>query len=137
MKNKKIALLLISASMSILVLAGCSTTKAPTTTTKAPTTTTMKSSIKGNHTKKANSTSMMKTLYSDTLKSLVTSKTITQTQSNKVLADLTKKSQVKGNANKLSTLVKNRIITQSQADIINKTIKTNTNKLKNDMKKMK
>jgi len=51
MKNKKIALILLSVSMSILVFAGCSSTKAPTT---------MKSSMKMNNTKTSNSTSMSK-----------------------------------------------------------------------------
>ena len=118
MKNRKIALILISVSMSILVLAGCGSTKAPTTT-KTPTTTKSQTTTKA--------PIAMESLYSNSLKSLVASKAITQTQSNKVLVELTKD---KSNVNKLSTLVKSRIITQAQADKINQNIKNNILKIK-------
>jgi ABC-type glycerol-3-phosphate transport system substrate-binding protein len=138
MKNKKIALMLMSASMSILVLAGCGSKKVPTTTKKVPTTmkpsmkrnhdktnqkiknnmnkinttkkasTTKRSLIKRNHTKISNSTSRINTVYANALKSLVTSKTITQTQSNKALTELTG----------LSGLVTAKTITQAQEDTV-------------------
>ena len=102
MKNRKIALLLISISMSVLVLVGCGSKVA--TTTKAPIT--------------------MESIYSTSLKPLVASKAITQTQLNIALIELTK-----SNANKLSTLVKNHIITQAQADKIKQNIKNNILKI--------
>ena len=105
MKNRKIALILISISMSVLVLVGCGSSVI--TTTKAPIT--------------------MESIYSNSLKPLVASKAITQTQSNKVLVELTKD---KSNANKLSTLVKSHVITQTQADKINQNIKNNILKVK-------
>ena len=102
--------------MSVLVLAGCGSKVA--TTTKAPTTTKVAIATKSPIT--------MKLLYSNSLKPLVASKAITQTESNKVLVELTKD---KSNANKLSTLVKSRIITQAQANKINQNIKNNILKI--------
>jgi len=125
MKNAKITSVLISASISILIFVGCSSTKAPTTMKPSNT---MKSSM---NTAKSNSTTMMKTLYSDTLKALVTDKTITQTQSDKILKELTRDvSQVKGNINRLSALVKSRVITQAQSDKINQRIQEAMKKIK-------
>ncbi len=125
MKNTKITSVLISASISILIFVGCSSTKAPTTVKPSNT---MKSSM---NTSKSNSTTMMKTLYSDTLKSLVTDKTITQSQSNKILKELTRDmSQVKGNINRLSALVKSHVITQAQSDKINQRIQEAMKKIK-------
>jgi len=174
MKNTKITSILISASMAILVFTGCgSTTKAPNATNPPI-----------NNTTKPNqpiSTTTMKTLYSKTLKELVTAKTITKTQSKKVLATITQDmSQGSGTTNnsagttpstgtnmtpntgayggtgagtssggigtgtgttnstnqtgttnnattminRLSSLVKSRVITQVQADTIHKKIQT-------------
>jgi hypothetical protein len=92
MKNAKIASMLISVSTTILVFTGCgSNAKAPMVkspiisktqvVTKTPNTTKTNQSI---------STATVKTLFSKTLKGLVTTKTITQTQSSKVFAVITK-----------------------------------------------
>ncbi|MGH4139918.1 hypothetical protein [Clostridium sp.] len=82
MKNTKIASILVSASMTILVFSGCSgRTKIPNVVTKQQ----MSNTIKPNQ---SNSIAMRE-LYSKTLKELVTAKTITQTQSSKVLAAIT------------------------------------------------
>ena len=81
----------------------------------------------------ANSTAMMKTLYSDTIKELVTAKMITKTQSQKVLEQLTKdisqNTRTSTNMNKLSVLVKSHVITQEQADKINQKIMNAMNKV--------
>ncbi|MBW9145751.1 hypothetical protein KTC92_02575 [Clostridium sp. CM027] len=106
MKNVKIASTFIIISISILLFTACNSMKSPTNTTK-----------------KAILPTATKTIYSDTLKGLVTAKTITQTQSDKVMEDATKNvSQVKGSINRLGTLVENRVITQIQADKINQEI---------------
>lgn len=132
MKNaKKITSILIIASMSMVMFAGCSATKAATTTN----TTTTKT-----QTSKVNPTAI-KTLYTDTLKNLVTAKTITQAQSDKVLAAViknvpkgtgsgktngttnkssgNKKSGTRFKNNQIATLVTSGVITQAQADTIN------------------
>ena len=70
----------------------------------------------------------MESIYSNSLKQLVASKAITQTQANKVLTELTK-----SNANILSTLVKDHIITQEQADKIKQNIKNNVMKIKKEI----
>ena len=125
MKNKRNILILISASMTILIFVGCSSTKSPTTMKPSIT---MKSSM---NTAQANSTLMLRTFYSDILKALVTAKTITQTQSEIVLGELTRDvPQVKGKMNKLSALVKSLIITQAQSDIINQKIQEAMEKIK-------
>ncbi|MBW9152292.1 hypothetical protein [Clostridium estertheticum] len=85
MKNTKISLTLISVSMSILLFTGCNMKNS----TKVP----MNNTNRSNQINKSNqsmSTSSMKTLYSNTLKELVTAKTITNTQSKKVLSSITK-----------------------------------------------
>ncbi|WP_298844645.1 hypothetical protein [Clostridium sp.] len=122
MKNTKISSILIIVSLSTMLFAGCSSTKP---TTKKPIVT-PKTAV--NNTVKALSEDM-KLLYTDTLKVLVKAKTITQTQSDKVMAEVKKNvSQVKGNFNKLSKLVKDKVITQLQADIINEKIQKNMKK---------
>ena len=162
MKNTKIASILISVSMTILVFTGCgNTTKAPMNyTTKAPMNNTTKPPM--NETTKPNqskSTAKMKTLYSKTLKDLVTEKTITQTQSKKVLAAITKNmSQGSGTTNNntgvpntgtgaetgtsnnttnmingLSSLVKSRVITQTEANTIHERIQTDLINMQNNM----
>lgn len=152
MKNTKISLILISVSMTILVFTGCGMPNS----TKTP----MNNTNRTNQTNKSNqsiSTATMKTLYSNTLKELVTANTITNTQSKKVLAAITKNMSqgsvtnssngttpntgTTGTAgttgtgttnstnqigttnntnviNGLSSLVKSKVITQVQADII-------------------
>lgn len=84
MKNVKIASILISTSLSILILSGCnvrqsSYTKESRIPMKSPAT--MKSSM--------DSTAVIKTHYANVLKTLVKDKVITQNQSNKVLVGLT------------------------------------------------
>lgn len=133
MKNITIASILISVSMSIVIFTGCSNPpKVPNsenlpTQIKPP----MNNTTKSNQ---SNSTAMMKTLYSNALKDLVTAKTITQTESDKVLKELTMDMSqvkgVKGNINKLSALVKSHVITQAQADKINQRIQNGINKIK-------
>lgn len=82
MKNTKIASILISVSMTIIVFSGCSSRiKIPNVVTKQQ----MNNAIKPDQ---SNSTAMVE-LYSKTLKDLVTAKTITQNQSRKVLAAIT------------------------------------------------
>ena len=88
----------------------------------------MNNAMKSNQ---ANSAATMKTIYSNILKDLVTAKTITQTESDRVFKELTRDmSQVKGNINKLSALVKSHVITQTQADKINQKIQNAMNKIK-------
>ena len=85
MKKTKISLILMSVSMTILALTGCgipSSTKAPMNNTK--------STNQTNKYKQSMSTATMTTLYSNTLKELVVDKTITNTQSKKVLAVITR-----------------------------------------------
>ncbi|MCB2305666.1 hypothetical protein LGL08_00360 [Clostridium estertheticum] len=85
MKNTKTSLILISVSMTILLFTGCNMRNS----TKAP----MNNTNRSNQINKSNqsiSTASMKTLYSNTLKELVTAKKITNTQSKKVLAAITK-----------------------------------------------
>jgi len=108
MKNAKIASILISVSMTILVFTGCgSNTKAPIVKspiiTKTPVVTKTPNTTNPNQNNQPNqsiSTATVKTLFSKTLKGLVTTKTITQTQSRKVLAAITKNmSQGSGTTN--------------------------------------
>ncbi|MBU3154380.1 hypothetical protein [Clostridium estertheticum] len=86
MKNaKKITSILIASSITMAMFVGCgskttaSTTAATTTTAVTTTTETTKPD-----------TSTMKTTYTTVLKALVTDKTITQSQSDKVLAVVAK-----------------------------------------------
>jgi hypothetical protein len=138
MKNTKIASILVSVSMTIIVFSGCSgRTKMPNVVTKQE----MNNTIKPNQ---SNPTAMTE-LYSKTLKELVTAKTITQTQSRKVLAAITNNmtpntvkapdavttpngvkapnSVMAPNTtpiiNGISSLVKSKVITQAQANTIN------------------
>lgn len=138
MKNTKIASILISGSMSILLFAGCS--KAPTNIkTQLPTTNKSTNNTINTQIPKTYSTAEMKTLYADTLKELITAKTITMTESNKVFVELTKNMpqmaktttrNLMDSNKKLSALVKSHVITQSQADKINQKIKNSMNKIK-------
>lgn len=136
MKNvKKITSILIVSSMAITMFVGCGSKSA---NTSDQTTDNTQSTQKGN---KRFDPTAMKTLYSSALKSLVSAKTITQSQSDKVLAVETKNVQRgtekgrssgtgkqsgtnKGNrknnmGNKLSTLVSSKVITLAQSNTIN------------------
>ena len=143
MKNaKKITSILIVASMVMVLFVGCGSTKTDTTTNANTNATNSK-------TRKFDTTAI-KTLYSDTLKSLVTDGTITQVQSDQVLEAVTKnvpqdtetgksagtdkssgtdKSKDTGKStgtkpknNRLSELVTSGVITQAQADTINQKV---------------
>lgn len=97
MRNSKSILILIIVVLSIVVFTACNTTNIPTD--MSPT---------------------IKTIYSSSLKELVTAHTITQTQSDKVLEEVKNNmAQGKGCSNGLGSLVKNGIIYKSQADTIN------------------
>jgi len=110
MKSTKITSILISASISILVLAGCGTsprtvpnaTKVPmNNTTKPSQSKQTNESIQSNQ---PNQTAMRKTIYSKALNELVTAKSITLAQSKKVLASLTRNmSQETNNKNQTNT----------------------------------
>lgn len=99
MKNTKIASILISVCMTILVFTGCGS---PSKATNAPKPL-MNNTTRPNENNGCNqaiSTDRMKTLFTKTLKDLVIKKTITQTQSDKVLAAITKNtSQSSGTTN--------------------------------------
>ena len=128
MKNTKTASIFIIVSLSIMLFSGCSSMKS---TTKK-TTMTPKTAV--NNTVKV-ITEDMQMLYSDSLKALVTAKTITQTQSNKVMEEVTKNvSEVKGNINRLSKLVKDKVITQLQANKINEKIEKGMKNIKSQHK---
>ena len=101
MKNAKLASILITAIISILVFTGCnSSTNTPLV---------MSSNIK--------------TIFSNTLKELVTDKTITQSQSDKVLNEVeTDMSESKGCCYGLFPLVRDGVINQGQSDEITKRI---------------
>ena len=145
MKNaKKITSILIITSMAITMFVGCSSKSA---STSAQATTTSQSTQTGN---KNFDPTAMKTLYSNVLKPLVTAKTITQSQSDKILAAETKNvqrswgtgrpvgtaTQSSANrqngtnrrngkntmSNKLSTLVSSKVITLAQSNTINQKI---------------
>ena len=97
MKNKKITSTLFIVSLSILIFVGCSSVVTPIAITK--------------------------TVYSNTLKILVSDGTITQTQSNKVIGVvLSNMKDNKGNMQGLRELVLSGEINKRQADIINKKI---------------
>jgi hypothetical protein len=143
MKNaKKITSILMVASMTMVLLVGCGSTKTDTTTNT-------NTNATNSQTRKSDPTAI-KTLYSDTLKSLVTDGTITQAQSDQVLEAVTKnvpkdtetgksagtdkssgtdKSKgtdkstgTKPKNNRLSELVTSSVITQAQADTINQKV---------------
>ena len=90
MKNVKITSILIISSISIFILAGCSSNsmKKPTIP-KAPVTTNTGNNIANTETKKSDTMVATEKIYIKTLKGLVTAKTITQAQSDKVLAVVT------------------------------------------------
>ena len=97
MKNKKIISTLFIVSLCILIFVGCSSMETPIAITK--------------------------TIYSNTLKTLVDEGTITQTQSNKVLGEvLSNMKENKGNMQGLRELVLSGEITKRQANLINKKI---------------
>ena len=92
MKNPKLKSMLITASICALVFTGCGTrmqnsTRSPIDT-KPPTTQNYKNNTSNSIAGTSDQTAM-KNLYSKTLKGLVTARTITQTQSDKVLTALT------------------------------------------------
>ncbi|HEY8892717.1 MAG TPA: hypothetical protein VIM70_20985 [Clostridium sp.] len=129
MKNVKITSIFIIVSISIMIFTACSSMKSPTI--KKPL---MAPQKEINNTVKAISTAM-KTIYTDTLKGLVTAKTITQAQSDKVMEEVTKNvSKAKGSINRLSKLVKNNVITQGQADKINQNIEKAMKSIKSQLK---
>ena len=113
MKNAKITSIFIIVSISIMMFTACSSnTKKPPITPQTAV----------NDTEKGISTAT-KTIYDDTLKGLVKVKTITQTQSDKVMEEVTKNvSKAKGSVNRLDKLVKDKVIDQKQADKINQEI---------------
>ena len=144
MKNaKKITSILIVASMTMVLLVGCGSAKADTATNTNTNATTKSQKRKSDPT-------AIKTLYSDTLKSLVTDGTITQAQSDQVLEAVTKNvpqdtekvksagtdkssgtdkpkdtgksTGTKPKNNRLSELVTSGVITQAQADTINQKV---------------
>jgi len=157
MKNaKKITSILMAVTITMAMLVGCSTKKADATSSTATTATTANTNGTANANKSDQGT--MKTLYSNVLKALVTNKTITQTQSDKVLVVIVKTTQTNsekpsgtpptdnqkpsgeapkdgekpsgtaptGGSNSkdniLSALVTSKVITQVQADTINKNV---------------
>mgnify|MGYP001615731979 CR=1 FL=1 len=70
-----------------------------------------------------NSISITKTIYQGTLKTLVYDKTITQNQSDKVLAEVLKNvNESKGGLYGLSDLVISGVLNKSQANTINQRI---------------
>lgn len=133
---KKLISILIVASISIAALSGCSSKSASANAN---------TSSNSNQTQKHKNfdPSAMKTRYETVLKELVTDKTITQDQSDKIIAEITKQAanrpQNSGNkknwqnnkqggngqhknggnrGNQLSSLVSSGVITQAQADTI-------------------
>jgi len=145
---KKITSVLIVTSMAITMLVGCASKSADTsanTTTTAKTVSATQPTATGQARNKKFDPVAMKTLYSNVLKSLVTAGTITQIQSDKVLAAETKNtaqsiatSKATGTAvpkgtnkpngrrpmnNRLSVLVTSKVITLAQFDTINQKIK--------------
>ena len=145
--SKKITSLLVIASISITVLVGCSSKSADT---NAETSNNKQPFANGQARNRNFDPVAMKTLYSNVLKSLVTAKTITQLQSDKVLAEETKNEAKNVGMNKpsgtvkpigtnkaggsnnpngrrpmnnrLSVLVTKKVITLAQSDTINQKI---------------
>jgi hypothetical protein len=149
MKSKrKIISILIVASMSVALFAGCSSKTADTSSATNQTTT---NGRPGNGNNRSFDPAAMKTRYESVLKDLVTAGTITQDQSDKVLEAVTKNipnpgskgsnqssdknSQSQNNQagngqnrtrnNPLSALVTSGVITQAQADAINQKLRGN------------
>jgi hypothetical protein len=136
--SKKITSILIIASISLTALVGCSS---KSTDTNAETSNSKQPFANGQARNRNFDPVAMKTLYSNVLKSLVTSGTITQIQSNKVLAAETKNtaqsiatSKPTGTAvpkgtnkpngrrptnDRLSVLVTSKVITLAQFTTIN------------------
>ena len=136
---KKQLLFLLVFSLSLFIFAGCQS-KSPVNTSSSKTTN--KSSFNAE---------AMKQKMKDSIKPLVTNKTITQAQEDKIVAALTlmnsgknngnaqnkKSGQTKGTGNgtgmnrqltELTKLVSDKVITQAQADAVTKAIKVNTTK---------
>lgn len=134
---KKLMSIFIAASISIIALTGCSSNKISSTSSTT-------SSNNGHAHNKGNrkfNPSAMKTRYETVLKELVADKTITQDQSDKILAEVTqninKPRQQNNNENnqnsnyanggnrknQLSSLVSSGVITQAQADTINQKLR--------------
>jgi|GEM_PF-2475191 len=98
-------LILIVTALSVSILIGCNFTKPSNNSVVTP-----------------------ETFYSDALETLVSDKTITQTQSNQVfLKVLQNVNDSEGCINGLNELVTNNIITQSQVTIINDKIQLDMN----------
>lgn len=147
---KKLISILIVAGISITALSGCSSKSASANTNTSSNT---------NQTQKRRNfdPSAMKTRYENVLKELVSDKTITQDQSDKIIAEITKQAanrpQNSGNkknwqnnkqdggqggngqhknggnrANQLSSLVSSGVITQAQADTITQKLREGNGK---------
>ena len=102
MKNKRYTLILIIAIISSLLFTGCNTSIGEPSV-MSPT---------------------IKAIYSNTLKELVSDKTITQIQSDKVIEEVKRNiNDSKGCIDELNELVMSSVITKLQADIINNKIK--------------
>lgn len=137
-KAKKITSILITATITMVMFVGCGTKTTATTATNTTSTTS----------NRKNYSSGMKTTYTTVLKALVTDKTITQAQSDKVLAVVAKAMPTggtrpsgtakeggakptgtkqsggqhtgnRGSNNQLASLVTSKVITQAQATTIN------------------
>ena len=88
MKHKnKLTSIIVIAAITMALSVGCSSKKADTTTTESAATETTTTSTTA-PTKQT--TAEIKTVYSDILKALVTDKTISQVQSDKILVEVTK-----------------------------------------------
>ena len=145
MKNaKKITMILIAATMTMGLFVGCSSKASDTSATT-------NQQVAASGTNRKFDPAAMKKNYEDALKALVTAGTITQDQSDKVLAEVTKnvpkagsqdktqssqqsgkeKNNGAGNGqnkprnNQLTSLVNSGVITQAQADSINQKIREN------------
>jgi len=131
---KKQLLFLLVFSLSLFIFAGCQS-KSPVNTSSSKTT------------NKSFNVGAMKQKMQDSIKPLVTNKTITQAQEDKIVAALTLMNSGKNNGNaqnkksgqtkgtgtnkqltELTKLVSDKVITQAQADAVTKAIKVNTTK---------
>lgn len=142
MKTKKLTSILLATAISVVMLTGCSFNKANSSTDSSKA-----AASSSNKTHRNFDPSAMKARYETVLKELVADKTITQDQSDKIIAEITKqatnKPQSNGNKknwqsnkqgggqdgngqhknggnrrNQLSSLVSSGVITQAQADTI-------------------
>lgn len=86
-KSKKIASILLATSISLTLLAGCSSVKAETTAATTVVATTVQSAARGGNGSFDPTT--IQSLYTSVLQTLVTDKTITQDQADKVIAAIT------------------------------------------------